>query len=325
MPAPNRCRLCGSPEIRDFGAIAGSDYFAGRVMERAESGARLWRCDACHSLFRDPLLRPAEYLARYADGAAGQWAGNHKRSDFRLIAAIVAERPGARRLLDIGCGSGDFLASLAPAIEKFGIEPSPAAQIAKERGVVVCAGTVQQLGADKYFDVVTAIDVIEHIADVEAFLTCAYAHVAPGGLLVIATGDPECRVWCKLFKSRFWYSSFPEHVSFPSVEFFRSWSARIGAGLVTKRTLRHQEIGFLMRTLYVVAQLGYAISPAAFNLIGRLAGGVCGRPHPRRRCFSPGIPGAFVDHQVVVIARPPPANTPVNSALQGIRAKRKSA
>lgn len=41
----------------------------------------------------------------------------------------------------------------------------------------------------------------------------------PRGLLVISTGDPSSFAWRYVFKSRFWYVTNAEHVSFPSKKF----------------------------------------------------------------------------------------------------------
>ena len=298
------CRLCGSGRTRSLGAIAASDYFAGRVLERPLGGTRLWECADCGSMFRHPILTAQQYLELYAVGAADQWGGSQSREDLRTIRSIVSSA-AIRTALDVGCGTGDFLGSLPDSIAKYGIEPSPAAVQAAKRGVSIVSADLEHCAADTLFDAVTIIDVIEHVPDPEAFLRQAYAHVSPGGLLIVSTGDPETFLWRRCLRARFWYVSFPEHISFPAKTFFARWCQRTGAVLAARRRVRYQKLTAMHRLAGWAMQFVYGASPAAFSLAGRLLlrrGHTCGSQP--RRLFSPGVPGAFVDHQIVVLRKP---------------------
>ena len=85
-----------------------------------------------------------------------------------LLSQIPQHRPGGR-VLDIGCGSGGylaFLASLAWACD--GIEPGLKSRAyAQERlGLTVHPGPLESCGfPDSFFDVVTMWHVIEHLPD----------------------------------------------------------------------------------------------------------------------------------------------------------------
>ena len=299
---PPACRLCGSRATRDDGALPDSDYFAGRVLERTLPGGRLWVCTRCGSAFRHPILSQAEYLSLYRSGAPDQWSGGESRRDLRIIRSIVSAARSAS-VLDVGCGAGDFLATLPAHISKSGIEPSGAAALAGERGIEIVARVLDEDATERCFEAVTAIDVIEHVPDPNAFLARAYARVRPGGILIVSTGDPQAFAW-RVLKSRFWYASFPEHVSFPGRAFFEQWCARSGARLKDRHATRYQAPSALRLPLGLAMQGAFFASPAAFNWAGRLVyrprvPGV--RP---RRTFSPGIPGTFLDHQIVVIGKP---------------------
>jgi len=297
------CRLCGSAAVEDLGALADGDLFAGRVIRPSLPGGRLWRCGECESLFRNPTRAAGQYMELYARGADTHWHSSAKREDFRVVIDQLSEARGVRRVLDVGCGTGDFLDALGPCYQRFGIEPSAAADIAARRGTTIVGASLAGLAAGTCFDAITLIDVIEHVMDVGALLDQAYAHLVPGGLLIISTGNPGCTAWRRL-GSRFWYSSFPEHLTFPSLAYFRTWADRHGAGPVRHFPIRYRSLGVVQRALCGVMQVAYLASPAAFDAVGRAVGWLLRRPQPRQRHFSPGVPGLFTDHHVLVLRRP---------------------
>jgi SAM-dependent methyltransferase len=254
-------------------------------------------------MFRHPILASEAYLQLYEAGASEQWSGDGNRRDLQLVHSIIAARPRVQTVLDIGCGTGDFLSSLPAPLVKFGIEPSTAAAAqATDRGVNIAGRSVEHLPPQALFDVITLIDVIEHLPNPAAMLELACEHLSADGIVIVSTGDPQCAAW-RLLKARFWYSSFPEHISFPSRRFFEQWQADNGAEPVSKLTTRYQRLPYGQSALYAIIQAGYFVSPSLFNWAGRIAG-LFGWLQPRRRFFSPGVPGLFVDHQVVTIQRP---------------------
>ncbi|TCT05891.1 3-demethylubiquinone-9 3-methyltransferase [Tepidamorphus gemmatus] len=100
------------------------------------------------------------------------------------------------RLLDIGCGGGLLCEPLARlGAEVVGVDPSErniaTARIhAEAQGLAIDyrATTAESLAAaGERFDAVLAMEVVEHVADVEAFLKACGTMVRPGGLFFLAT------------------------------------------------------------------------------------------------------------------------------------------
>jgi SAM-dependent methyltransferase len=301
---PVACRLCGDTRIRCLGAIPDSDYFAGRVLQHPINGGYLWRCDACESMFRHPVLRTSTYMDLYADGAADEWSADEGREDLAIIRGIIAQKARPGGVLDVGCGAGGFLLTLPAELTKYGVEPSvAAAAAARKRGVSVPAQTLAQLAPHAEFDVITIIDVIEHVADPGELLDQALPHLAPGGSLIIATGDAGNVLWHRVFRSRFWYSSFPEHITFPSLRYFHIWHEGRGLQVPKAVQLKYRRIPFWQAALYFGSQAAYLLSPWLLNRVGRGIEWLRRAPWPRRRFFSPGGPGMFTDHQIVMIQR----------------------
>ncbi|MCM2293542.1 bifunctional 2-polyprenyl-6-hydroxyphenol methylase/3-demethylubiquinol 3-O-methyltransferase UbiG [Allorhizobium sp. BGMRC 0089] len=100
------------------------------------------------------------------------------------------------RVLDIGCGGGLLSEPVArmganvlgaDASEKnIGIARAHAAQSGV--GVDYRAVTAEELAAaGETFDVILNMEVVEHVADVDFFISTCAGMVAPGGLMLIAT------------------------------------------------------------------------------------------------------------------------------------------
>jgi 2-polyprenyl-6-hydroxyphenyl methylase/3-demethylubiquinone-9 3-methyltransferase len=105
------------------------------------------------------------------------------------------------RILDVGCGGGLLSEPLARrGGQVVGIDASPGNVAAAQRhaasqGVAVdyrLGDPDQALGPAESFDLVLALEVVEHVQDVAAFVGTVAQHVAPGGLLLASTID---RTW----------------------------------------------------------------------------------------------------------------------------------
>jgi 2-polyprenyl-6-hydroxyphenyl methylase/3-demethylubiquinone-9 3-methyltransferase len=100
------------------------------------------------------------------------------------------------RILDIGCGGGvlsEPLARLGAAVT--GADPAEkniaAAKVHAEQGglsIDYRATTAEALAdAGERFDIVLAMEVVEHVADVKLFVARCAEMVKPGGLMIAAT------------------------------------------------------------------------------------------------------------------------------------------
>jgi 2-polyprenyl-6-hydroxyphenyl methylase/3-demethylubiquinone-9 3-methyltransferase len=156
---------------------------------------------------------PAE-VAKFERMAAEWWDPDgkfkplHKLNPVRLayvrdrVCAHFGRDPNAGRpfaglrVLDIGCGGGLIAEPMARlGADVIGADPAPAnIEVARlhaaRSGLAVDyrATTAEDFGAaGETFDVVLALEVVEHVADRDAFLAACAALVRPGGILVLAT------------------------------------------------------------------------------------------------------------------------------------------
>ncbi len=102
---------------------------------------------------------------------------------------------GGLRILDIGCGAGLLREPFTRlGAQVIGIDPSAsniaAARLHAEKGhlsIDYRCTTVEDMDVRERFDIVLAMEVVEHVTDVGAFLKRCAAMLKPGGLMVVST------------------------------------------------------------------------------------------------------------------------------------------
>jgi 2-polyprenyl-6-hydroxyphenyl methylase/3-demethylubiquinone-9 3-methyltransferase len=165
-------------------------------------------------------IRPEE-AARFAELAKDWWnprgssAMLHRMNPVRLAflrQAIDVHWGGdpesvkplaGKRALDVGCGAGLLTEPLARlGADVAGVDAAEASIAvarthAEGSGLAIDYrhGELAELGLGQ-FDLVTAMEVLEHVADKSAFLAGLASHLAPGGLMVLSTPNrtPQSRV-----------------------------------------------------------------------------------------------------------------------------------
>jgi SAM-dependent methyltransferase len=178
------------------------------VCARLTAHARLYsiksctilRCTGC-GLGRTeaPAFEPERYYTddyftgQHADGYADyRGAEAVLRQEFARTVEFIRARRDGGRLLEVGCAYGFFLQEAKPHFDLTGIElAADAAAHARGAGLNVLTGvadapTLEGLGS---FDVIVLLDVIEHLPDPLDMLRLLGRHLAPGGIIVITTGD----------------------------------------------------------------------------------------------------------------------------------------
>lgn len=160
-----------------------------------------------------------ERFSRIADewwDPAGKFAPLHRLSPVRI--GYVRDRAAAhwRRdplsgrpleglsLLDIGCGGGLLsepmtrLGARVTGVDASGRNVSVASLHAERQGLAIDyrQGTAEALAASgAQFDVVLALEIVEHVADVDLFLRSCGEMVNPGGLIFLSTLNRTAKAW----------------------------------------------------------------------------------------------------------------------------------
>lgn len=149
-------------------------------------------CGLVHLLPKPNERSDGYQLTNTADYAA---AVHHLHPGFDhhhgvLLRRLSCHSPPPGRLLEIGCGKGDFLVrAKAAGYDVCGVEPAVLDPHVKTgAGIRILNETIEQVSLPNgYFDVAVAIQVIEHMHD--PWLLCEkMAHaLKPGGILYLET------------------------------------------------------------------------------------------------------------------------------------------
>ena len=122
----------------------------------------------------------------------------HWRGDSRALKPLAG-----KRALDVGCGAGLLCEPLARlGADVTGVDAAEeniaaASEHAAGSGLTIDyrCGDVGTLGLSG-FDLVTSMEVIEHVADKQAFVNALAGALVPGGLMVLSTPNrtPQARL-----------------------------------------------------------------------------------------------------------------------------------
>lgn len=125
--------------------------------------------------------------------------GRHRRVHPEVLRRLLLDGEIERwsRVLEVGCGTGNYTAAIhrATGCESWGVDPS-AAMLQKAMAQCPTArlqvGRAEALGVPAAgFDLVFSVDVIHHVADRAACFREAGRALAPGGRLCTVTDSEE--------------------------------------------------------------------------------------------------------------------------------------
>lgn len=198
MDELDHCPLCHSNRSRHFKTCR-DHTVSGETFNIVE-------CDECGFRFTNPRPEPDEIGQYYEsdaytphqDTSQGlidslyRWTRLYTlRSKQRLIASLVADPPG--RLLDFGCGTGEFLDLCQSKGWKVrGLDPDPRAQELAQQKYGLSVGDpeeIEEMPSDR-FDVITLWHVLEHVPRLTATVEDLKRILSPTGTLVVAL--PNC-------------------------------------------------------------------------------------------------------------------------------------
>jgi malonyl-CoA O-methyltransferase len=254
----------------------------------------------------------ARVRAAFSRGAAAYDAHASVQAEVRArVLALSAEAaPTARRVLDVGCGTGRLLGELEaarPGMRAAGVDLAPGmcrATRATARRAAVAAGDAEALpfraGA---FDLLVSTSTFQWLPRLEPALAECARVLAPGGRLVLA-----------LFAERTlhelkgaWREAAGDHAADRTHRFFTSGEVRraveaAGLGLVRlaeeERVEHHPDARAVLRSLKAIGAQNAA--PGVAGLAGRSTTLEMLRRYQARHAGPAGVPATW--HMVYAVA-----------------------
>lgn len=193
----------------------------------AKAGFVHYECGSCTTVFVSPPPDAATLREFYAQSLGEQdsslcWTGTrrHVHALWRHVLETARTLAGEGPLLDIGCGSGQFLefAHAQGWRDCTGIEVSEqAASLARSRpGVRVITADLTSVRLEPLrYALVALWDVLEHTADPAALLDTAHGAIRPGGVVVAGTPNRH-GISLRVFGRHALTISPPEHLFYPT-------------------------------------------------------------------------------------------------------------
>jgi len=206
------CRACGSTHVTPCGRKRGD--FLRREFD-------FFRCQECELLFVEPFSGFEIYNDAYYRGEGPDpfvdyeseyrdWRRSDRSFEFHDMARIAEKRlsdqetkgprvgnPEILAWLDFGCGAGGFLKYLRERgtlggrlLELSGHDVGSYAELLKRQDGFRILG-LDELGRepDARFDVISMIEVIEHLPAPDSAIALIARLLKPGGLLLLTTGN----------------------------------------------------------------------------------------------------------------------------------------
>ncbi|MFO0682468.1 MAG: class I SAM-dependent methyltransferase [Sandaracinus sp.] len=219
--------VAAAPELRARCALCGDTRMRAVFPEELP-----WvvECEACGLRRAEPQPTDAELAAIYDEHYYEQFGfveGEHasdqglvrtKRATFASLLASARPHFGltrGKRLLDVGCGLGFSLLAAADAgFDAVGLDPLAPTDPAARPGRKILRGSIETFEppiTDR-FDVVTMVDMIEHVRDPVATFRAVDRLLVPRGLVICATNDSSSR-GAKLLGAR-WVHYHRAHLFF---------------------------------------------------------------------------------------------------------------
>lgn len=238
------CNLCGSQESRiRFEAMDGwpseeAGHYAATTDKFGAYG-RIVECLGCGLVYTSPRVKAQEILRGYEETKDEDYFLESEARSINAYMALATIRRHARggRLLDVGCSAGFFLNAARLQFEVFGIEPSRwAGGFAREH--LKLSGIHPTLEEarfpDAHFDVVTLIDVIEHLPDPLRLMREISRITKPGGVVYIVTPD-IASLSARCLRGK-WWGLRPAHIYYFSRKTLAALLEKTGYEVLSERS-----------------------------------------------------------------------------------------
>ena len=221
----DRCQVCDSPELRSvlfigyLPPVNTMPAIGSRPAEQPAYPAELLHCENCQlvqiGLIVDPaILFPPSYP--YTSGTT-----KILRDNFAQLSQEVAQRyplKSSDLIVDIGSNDGTLLSNFSSHAKVFGIEPTNAGKLARERAIPTLTSFFNRSAVERTLaehgkaKIVTATNVFAHIEDIHEIVDCIDQLLADDGIFI-----SESHYLLSLIETLQYDTIYHEHLRYYSV------------------------------------------------------------------------------------------------------------
>ncbi|MEI7723884.1 MAG: class I SAM-dependent methyltransferase [Bacteroidota bacterium] len=213
----HNCPVCSNPVFSDFLKV--KDYFLTKEVFTIQ------KCDACGFKFINPrpdkfkigqYYQSDEYISHDAkkENLISRIYKIARRFSIKTKFSIVSEYGHKGKILDIGCGTGEFLQYCkSSGFDVYGVEPSEKARVfAQQVNKISVTDKLSDYGnAQHSFNCISMWHVLEHVHDLNETLEMVKALLKPDGVFIVAV--PNCNSWDAQHYGNFWAAyDVPRHL-----------------------------------------------------------------------------------------------------------------
>lgn len=235
------CNICGSDNTTFFALVSYNEYLNRRPELKTKGNSikdeglanykfSLVKCKSCGLIYINPRLSAKDLSQLYGDDYFSNYSDTnlnaHKmrqktfRSEIIELERLVKKAGINKKILDVGCSGGFFLAGLDDSWDKYGVEINPyAVQYAREYfHLNVEEGKLSEINfPDGNFDVIKMRGVIEHLPDPAGELRESYKLLRRGGIIGINTMNMDS-ICARIYKEKFRLVSPTQHIYYFSTK-----------------------------------------------------------------------------------------------------------
>jgi SAM-dependent methyltransferase len=193
------CRIC-STKTDPFLRVSTDELdepFLDATLRARLPELQLRRCGECGCLWANDARQADRVLIDAYERVVDAYFDSPERDPrfvrfYKNLEHFVTRHASGRTILDVGCGDGAFLSCISNDWSKQGLEPSASgATLARQKNLDVAHATLDTAPKQYEADVVSALDVIEHVTDPHQFVESFKRHLRPRGVVLLLTGDAD--------------------------------------------------------------------------------------------------------------------------------------